>query len=44
MKIEIKYRLENKVKIKDNYKSIKECCEKNYANLSYANLFNTDLS
>jgi len=53
MKIEIKYRYENKVKISGEYASVKECCEKNnanlynadlsYADLSYANLFSTNL-
>ena len=43
MKIEIKYRFENKVKIKGNYKSLKECCEKNNADLFNANLFNANL-
>ena len=48
MKIEIKYRYENKVKISGEYASVKECCEKNNANLynadlSYANLFSTNL-
>ena len=53
MKIEIKYRYENKVKISGEYASVKECCEKNnanlynanlpYANLSYADLSNANL-
>jgi len=49
MKIEIKYRYENKVKISGEYASVKECCEKNNANLynadlSYADLYNANLS
>ena len=48
MKIEIKYRYENKVKISGEYASVKECCEKNNANLynadlSYADLYNANL-
>ena len=53
MKIEIKYRYENKVKISGEYASVKECCEKNnanlynadlsYADLSYADLYNANL-
>ena len=44
MKIEIKYRYENKVKISGEYASVKECCEKNNADLYNANLYNADLS